>query len=66
VSTVLKLQIRVLNMIEDLKNREEGQGVVEYSLILGLVVVGAITFLTSIGTDVKNVLSNVVSGLGGA
>jgi Flp pilus assembly pilin Flp len=43
--------------------REEGQALVEYTLILALVSIVAIALLTSIGTDIKNVLEEVVKGL---
>jgi pilus assembly protein Flp/PilA len=46
--------------------REEGQALVEYSLILALVSVVAILLLTTIGTDIKGVLEKVVTALGGA
>jgi Flp pilus assembly pilin Flp len=40
--------------------REDGQALTEYSLILGLVSIVAIALLTTIGTDVRNVLKEVV------
>lgn len=45
--------------------REDGQALVEYSLILGLVSVVAIVLLTSIGTEVQNVFQSVVDALTG-
>ncbi len=44
--------------------REEGQAMVEYALILGLVSVVAIGALTLIGTDVNGVLTAVQAALG--
>ena len=44
--------------------REEGQGLVEYALILVLVSVVAIVALRAIGTNVNSVLSRVASTLG--
>jgi pilus assembly protein Flp/PilA len=43
--------------------REDGQGLVEYALILLLVSVVSIAILTILGTDVRNVFSSVVNGL---
>jgi Flp pilus assembly pilin Flp len=43
--------------------REEGQALVEYTLILALISIVAIALLTTIGTDVKKVLEEVVKGL---
>ena len=46
--------------------REEGQALVEYALILGLISVVAITLLGLIGTDVSSILSKVESALASA
>jgi pilus assembly protein Flp/PilA len=46
--------------------KEEGQALVEYSLILALISVVAILALTTIGTDVKAALESVVTALAGA
>jgi Flp pilus assembly pilin Flp len=46
--------------------REDGQALTEYSLILGIVSIVAIALLTTIGTDAKNVLKEVVEAFPGA
>ena len=46
-----------------LKNREEGQGLVEYSLILGAIAVGAIVLLQAIGSYVTTTLTSVKNAL---
>ena len=46
--------------------REEGQALVEYALILGLISVVAITLLTAIGTDVSQILSQISTALASA
>jgi pilus assembly protein Flp/PilA len=46
--------------------REEGQALVEYALILGLISVVAITLLSAIGTDVSQILSQISSALASA
>ena len=45
--------------------REEGQGLVEYALILVLIAIVVIIVLTLLGDQVSSVFSNIVSGLGG-
>ena len=45
--------------------KEDGQALVEYSLILALISVVAILALTTIGEDVKAALESVVEALGG-
>jgi Flp pilus assembly pilin Flp len=42
---------------------EEGQALVEYTLILALISIVAIALLTTIGTDIQKVLEEVVKGL---
>jgi len=42
---------------------EDGQALVEYSLILALVSIVAIALLTTVGTDIKNVLKEVTEAL---
>ena len=45
--------------------REEGQGLVEYALILVLIAIVVIAILTLLGGQVSTVFSQIVSGLGG-
>ena len=44
--------------------RKEGQGMVEYALILVLVSIVVIVILTTMGRQIRNVFSNVVAALG--
>jgi pilus assembly protein Flp/PilA len=46
--------------------REEGQALVEYALILGLVSVVAIALLQALGGDINSILSTVTSALSAA
>jgi pilus assembly protein Flp/PilA len=43
--------------------REDGQAMVEYGLIVGLISIVAITLLVTIGGDLKTVFQSVVTGL---
>jgi pilus assembly protein Flp/PilA len=43
--------------------REEGQGLVEYALILVLVAIAVIVLLTLLGQTVASVFSTIVSAL---
>ncbi len=45
-------------------NRESGQGLVEYALVLVLVAVVIIAILTLLGPQIGNVFSRITSGLG--
>ena len=46
------------------EDAEEGQGMVEYALILVLIAIVVIVILTVVGNQVKNVFSNISSSLG--
>lgn len=44
-------------------HREEGQGLVEYALILVLVAIVVIAILALLGPQIGNVFSRITSGL---
>jgi pilus assembly protein Flp/PilA len=48
------------------RNREDGQAMVEYALILALVSVAAIAVLPGLGTAITNTLTSVTNALTGA
>jgi len=50
-------------LISSLSRQDRGQGLVEYGLILGLVVVGAIVLLTTLGGNIGSQLSTIASAL---
>ena len=47
----------------DLKEREEGQGLVEYALILVLISIVSILIMTTVGTDIRAVFDRVANAL---
>ena len=51
------------NTFAALVKEEDGQGMVEYSLILALVSVVAIGTLTTLGTDIKAILGKASNAL---
>ena len=50
-------------MIRSFFAKEEGQGLVEYALILALIAIVVIGVLTLLGRNVNNKLSQISSGL---
>jgi pilus assembly protein Flp/PilA len=52
---------RIKNLIQ--KRDEEGQGLVEYGLILGLIAVVAIAALNATGTSVNTLIQKVADSL---
>ena len=54
---------KFIQKVKALRDGEEGQGLVEYALILVLVSIVAIGALAAIGTNVTNVLQTVANAL---
>ena len=53
----------IIRMLRNFFAREEGQGLVEYALILVLIAIVVIAVLTLLGQDVEQVFSSIESGL---
>jgi Flp pilus assembly pilin Flp len=53
----------LIQLLQSLRDREQGQALVEYALILSLVSVAAIAILGIVGTDVVQVLTDVANTL---
>jgi pilus assembly protein Flp/PilA len=53
-----------IQLIHRLRRDEDGQALVEYALILGLIAVFAIGSLTVLGQNVDGVLSSIASAIG--
>ena len=52
-----------MNLVQKLRDREEGQGLVEYALILALISVVSILVLGAVGTDVTGTLQDVADAI---
>ena len=52
-------------MLDQPRRDEEGQGLVEYALILVLVAIVVIAILAIVGPQIGNIFSQVTNGLGG-
>ena len=59
---MLLLNIRG-NIVRKLLIRQEGQGLVEYALILVLISVATIAVMTTVGTDIVAVFNSIIAGL---
>ena len=62
---MIKLNELLQRFTERAKELEEGQGLVEYALILFLVAVVVIAILILLGPQIGSVFSAVTKGLGG-
>jgi pilus assembly protein Flp/PilA len=61
-NALLKLFVK----IQIVMMREEGQDLVEYALITGLLAVAAVATLRTVGTAITNIFSNIQTTLAGA
>ena len=59
------LYAQATKALRSFRDREEGQGLVEYALILSLVSIAAIVILGVLGTDVTEVFDSVENSLNG-
>lgn len=57
--------LRGLIWLQKARSSEEGQGLVEYGLIVALIAVVCVTALTGLGNGVKTKLQSVSTTLGG-
>ena len=60
---MIKLVAFFQNHVAAMRDREEGQALVEYALILGLVSIAAIVVLGLIGVDVDAALDEIEAAL---
>jgi Flp pilus assembly pilin Flp len=63
---MLATSLRRIALQEWSLNREEGQALVEYALIIGLVSVIAIALLTAVGGSITTLFQAVASALNSA
>ena len=57
------IPMRVYLAIQDLRNGESGQAMVEYALILALVSVAAVGILSVLGKSVSSIFSEINADL---
>ena len=60
---MLKLQIKLHDLFSSLRDREEGQTLTEYALILSLVSIGSISALTALSGGINGVLTTITTTL---
>jgi pilus assembly protein Flp/PilA len=62
-TTVNKLYSRAYLAVASLREREEGQALVEYALLLSLIAIVSIGVLTVLGHSVSSIFSNISNSL---
>lgn len=58
-----QIPIRMYLALQALRDREEGQTLVEYALILALVSVTAVAALDALSTGINGIFSSIVQDL---
>ena len=58
------LMLKLVVALQTLRAREEGQGMVEYGLILAVVAVIALTAFKTLGTNVNNMVNSLATTIG--
>lgn len=61
---MMELYTRTQNWIAQSLRREEGQGMVEYALIIGLVAIGVLALLTTMGGQVGGIFQRITNAIG--
>ncbi|MFZ5826345.1 MAG: Flp family type IVb pilin [Bacillota bacterium] len=56
---MLSLYVKIQNLLK----REEGQGMVEYSLIIGLVVIAVIGLVALLGSQLSDIFESITGSL---
>jgi pilus assembly protein Flp/PilA len=57
---LLKMYVK----FQDLLNREEGQDLVEYALVLALIALGATVSMKALATNISTAFANIGTALG--
>lgn len=57
------IMLNMMNYVKQYVNDEEGQGMVEYGLIIALVAVVVIGVLTLMGTDLITIFTDITNAL---
>lgn len=55
----------IYNFLLSFQKEEEGQGMVEYALIIGLVVIAVIAVLALLGPQIQAIFQQIVDALTG-
>ena len=57
------LFLKMLVKVQDLLNREEGQDLVEYALVVALIALAAVTGVKNVASAINTVFSNISATL---
>jgi pilus assembly protein Flp/PilA len=57
------MYLKLLVKMQELVNREEGQDLVEYALLLGLISIGCVAAISGIGTKISSMFTSISTTL---
>jgi pilus assembly protein Flp/PilA len=60
------LMLKMYVKMQDLMNREEGQDLVEYALVVALVAFGAVAGMKTLSTEINSAFNTISSDLNSA
>jgi len=63
---IVAQQLKLVDLVAKLREREEGQDMVEYALLAALISIVAIAIIIAVGPYLKNLFQDVVNALGTA
>jgi pilus assembly protein Flp/PilA len=63
---MLQMYVGLQTWVASIRDREEGQALVEYALILALIAVVSIGALTTLGLNVSARLTDIATAIGNA
>ena len=63
---MLQMYVGLQTWVASMRDREEGQALVEYALILALIAVISIAALTTLGQNVSARLTDIATAIGNA
>lgn len=63
---VIEMQLRIAEFVERAMQQEEGQGLIEYALIAGLIAVACVAVMKVLSTNIQDLFTSVSTTLSGA
>ncbi|GAC1623691.1 MAG: hypothetical protein NVS4B2_00810 [Chloroflexota bacterium] len=63
---IVAQQLKLVDLVAKLREREEGQDMIEYALLAALISIVAIAIIIALGPYRKNLFQDVVNALGTA
>ncbi|GAC1468214.1 MAG: hypothetical protein PVSMB7_15880 [Chloroflexota bacterium] len=63
---IVAQQLKLVDLVAKLREREEGQDMIEYALLAALISIVAIAIIIAVGPYLKNLFQDVVNALGTA